>query len=80
MKTPLGTFNLSTPFGIKEDPSSDDPYGRTAEGYLQLTEQHYWCGQNGPYYNRLIDNADPPEGYRPTEADEHLIRYSPSYP
>lgn len=79
MKTPLGTFNLSTPFGIKPDPSTDDPYGRKAEGYLQLTEDHYWCGQSGPHYNRLIDNAAPPEGYIPNEDDEHLIRYNPSY-
>lgn len=79
MKTPLGVFPLSTPFGILPDPSADDPAGRVVENYLQLTDQHYWCGQNGPYYNRLIDNARPPEGYSPSPADEHLIRYDPSY-
>jgi len=79
MKTPLGTFALSTPFGILPDPSADDSPGRTVDGYLHLTENHYWCGQNGPYYNRLIDNSDPPEGYSPSSADEHLIRYAPSY-
>lgn len=79
MKTPLGTFALSTPFGIMPDPSEDDPQSRVVPGYLQLTENHYWCGQNGPHYNRLIDNACPPEGYAPSDADEHLIRYDPSY-
>ena len=79
MKTPLGTFNLSTPFGIKPDPSLDDHYGRQAEKYLQLTDDHYWCGQSGPYYNQLIDNRTPPEGYAPGSDDEHLIRYRPSY-
>ena len=79
MKTPLGVFSLSCPFGIKPDPSAGDPYGRTAASYLLLTEHHYWCGQSGPYYNQLIDNRTPPEGYAPSSADEHLIRYSPSY-
>ncbi len=79
MKTPLGTFALSTPFGILPDPSPADPLGRTADGYLQLTDEHYWCGQNGPHYNRLIDNRNPPEGYTPNGDDEHLIRYAPSY-
>lgn len=79
MNTPLGVFNLSTPFGIKPAPSRDDPYGRRIENYLQLTEDHYWCGQSGPYYNQLIDNSCPPEGYIPSGDDEHLIRYCPSY-
>lgn len=79
MKTPLGTFSLSAPFGIRPDPSFDDPQGRQAEGYLQLTEHHYWCGQNGPFYNRLIDNRRPPQGYIPSADDEHLIRYNPAY-
>ncbi len=77
MKTPLGTFNLTTPFGILPAPSEGG--ADRAMPYLQLTEQHYWCGQSGPYYNRLIDNACPPEGYRPSDEDEHLIRFSPAY-
>lgn len=79
MKTPLGVFSLSTPFGILPDPSLNDPCGRKVKNYLQLTEDHYWCGQSGPYYNQLIDNRNPPEGYTPNGEDEHLIRYSPSY-
>lgn len=79
MKTPLGVFNLSTPFGILPDPSASDPHGRTVSGYLQVTQDHFWCGQSGPFYNRLIDNRRPPEGYVPNADDEHLIRYSPSY-
>lgn len=79
MKTPLGVFSLSTPFGIKADPSCDDPYGRKVPDYLHLTEEHYWCGQSGPYYNQLIDNRNPPEGYAPNADDEHLISYAPSY-
>lgn len=79
MKTPLGVFSLSTPFGILPDPSREDAGGRRCGGYLRLTESHYWCGQNGPHYNRLIDMKNPPEGYRPTDADEQMIGYAPSY-
>lgn len=76
MKTPLGCFSLSTPFGILPDPS---PAGRSVEGYLHLDARHYWCGQEGPHYNRLIDCSHPPEGYHPSGADEHLIDYAPAY-
>lgn len=79
MKTPVGIFDLSMPFGILPAPSMDDSKGRKLQAYLRITENHYWCGQNGPYYNRLVDNAAPPEGYAPSKADEHMIDYRPSY-
>ncbi len=79
MKTPLGTFDLTTPFGILENPAKDDEQRRSLPNYLQLNEHHYWCGQSGPFYNRLIDNRTPPEGYSPSPADEHMIDYRPSY-
>ncbi len=79
MKTPLGTFDLSTPFGILPDPSAGDAEGRSIPNYLQVNEHHYWCGQSGPYYNRLMDSRVPPEGYLPSKDDEHLIDYKPSY-
>ena len=79
MKTPLGTFSLTVPFGILPDPSQDDPKGRAVPRYFRVTDQHYWCGQDGPHYNRLIDNAAPPAGYSPADADEHLIRFRPAY-
>lgn len=79
MKTPLGTFSLSTPFGILPDPSEEDPLGRKVNEYIRLTEDYYWCGQEGPYYNRMIDNRNPPPGFVPGDADEWLIRYAPSY-
>ncbi len=79
MKTPLGTFDLSTPFGILKDPSAQDSKGQRIENYIQFNEHHYWCGQNGPHYNRLIDSSAPPKGYSPSPDDEHMIDYRPSY-
>jgi len=79
MKTPLGLFYLSMPFGILTDPSADDPLRRTATKYLQINENHYWCGQDGPYYNRLIDASVPPPCWLPSPADEHMCDFAPSY-
>jgi L,D-peptidoglycan transpeptidase YkuD (ErfK/YbiS/YcfS/YnhG family) len=71
-KTPTGTFSLSMPFGIKNDP------GAAMGGYLQVTANHYWSGQNGEYYNRLVDTSVN-TAYKPTKADEHLIDYKGVY-
>lgn len=71
-KTPTGTFSLSTPFGIKADP------GAAMGGYLKVTNDHYWSGQNGAYYNQLVD-VSVNTAYKPTKADEHLIDYKGVY-
>ncbi|MEG0935848.1 MAG: L,D-transpeptidase family protein [Clostridia bacterium] len=71
-KTPTGTFNLTTPFGIKADP------GARMKGYLKVSKYHYWSGQNGPNYNRLVDTRKAPD-YKPSRADEQLIKYAPNY-
>lgn len=66
-KTPIGTFNLTQAFGIKEDPGAKTDY-------LKVTKYHYWCGDPS-YYNQLIDVRQKPH----TCHGEHLIDYVPSY-
>ena len=70
-KTPLGTYNLTTPFGIKDDPGAQMPY-------VKVTKYHYWCGRSSsPYYNQLVDTRviDQPV----TSSDEYLINYKGVY-
>ena len=70
-RTPTGTFNLTTPFGIKADPGANMPY-------TQVTKYHYWCGTSGSeYYNRLIDTRA--INRKRTSSDEYLINYVPQY-
>ena len=70
-RTPTGTFNLTTPFGILEDPGSIQPYTR-------VTQYHYWCStSSSDYYNQLCDSRD--NGRAAGSADEVLIRYSGVY-
>ena len=70
-RTPTGTFNLTTPFGIKADPGANMPY-------TQVTKYHYWCGSSGSqYYNQLIDTRVIDR--QRTSADEYLISYVPQY-
>ncbi len=80
MKTPVGLFSLTTPFGILPDPGKDDGAGRPVQlgSYLRLTPDDYWCGQDGPLYNRLVSASGTP-GYTPDDRDEHLICYAPAY-
>lgn len=70
-KTPTGTFTLKQPFGIKADP------GTQLGSYLKVNKYHYWSGQNGKYYNKLVDTSK--VSYKPTKADEHLIDYKGVY-
>jgi len=76
MKTPLGTFPLNMPFGLLPFPDERAPL---AGHYLRVTPDHYWCGQNGAHYNRLIDASRAPDRWQPSPADEHLCDYVPSY-
>lgn len=72
-KTPTGTFNLTTPFGILADP------GAAMGGYTKVTKYHYWSGKSGSeYYNRLIDRRVDTD-YTPGKNDEHLIDYTKAY-
>ena len=70
-KTPLGVYNLTTPFGIKEDPGAGMPY-------TQVTQYHYWCGDSDSgYYNQLVDERVVDRKH--TSADEYLIDYKGVY-
>lgn len=70
-KTPTGTYNLTTPFGIKADPGSKLPY-------TQVTKYHYWCGRSSSeYYNQLVDTRE--TGTSVTSSDEYLIKYKGVY-
>ena len=70
-KTPTGTFNLNTPFGIKANPG-------TALDYVKVTQYHYWCGASGSkYYNQLIDTRVTDR--KRTSSDEYLISYKGVY-
>lgn len=70
-RTPSGTFNLTTPFGIKADPGAQTPY-------TQVTQYHYWCGTSGSeYYNQLVDTRRVNRSARST--DEKLINYTGYY-
>lgn len=70
-KTPQGTYNLTTPFGIKADPGSKLPY-------TKVTKYHYWCGRSASeYYNQLVDTRV--TGTKVTSSDEYLINYKGVY-
>ena len=70
-KTPLGTYNLTTPFGIKADPGAN-------MAYTQVTKYHYWCGDSASkYYNQLVDERVADRKH--TSADEYLIKYKGVY-
>lgn len=70
-RTPVGTYNLTTPFGIKDDPGSP-------QDYLKVTKYHYWCGDSSsPYYNQLVDERVVDRAH--TSSDEYLINYRGVY-
>lgn len=70
-RTPTGTFNLTTPFGIKADPGANMPY-------TKVTKYHYWCGTSGSeYYNQLVDTRKVNRSAR--SSDEKLINYTGYY-
>ena len=70
-RTPTGTYNLTTPFGIKADPGAKMPYTR-------VTKYHYWCGSSDSgCYNQLVDERV--SGRKHTNSDEYLINYKGVY-
>lgn len=72
-KTPTGTFNLTQPFGRLKDP------GTKLGKYTQVVRnRHYWSGQNGPYYNQMVDLSKVKD-YKPNAKDEHLYNIGAVY-
>lgn len=70
-RTPLGVYDLTTPFGLLDDPDSAQPY-------LKVTPYHYWCSTSGSeYYNQLVDSRE--TGREAKGADEVLIDYPGFY-
>ena len=70
-KTPSGTYNLTSPFGIKANPGSGMPY-------TQVSRYHYWGGTSGtPLYNAMFDSRE--VNYEPQFTDERLIDYAGYY-
>lgn len=70
-RTPTGTYNLTTPFGIKDDPGAN-------MAYTKVTKYHYWCGDSSSkYYNQLVDERTADRKH--TSSDEYLIRYKGVY-
>lgn len=70
-RTPTGVYNLTTPFGIKDDPGAP-------MAYTKVTKYHYWCGDSSSeYYNQLVDERVVDRKH--THADEYLISYKGVY-
>jgi len=71
-KTPIGLFNMNTPFGIcaKKEGFPDN--------YLQVTDTMYWDGDvKSPTYNKLVDRNTNTNFNK--KASEHLIDIMPDY-
>jgi L,D-peptidoglycan transpeptidase YkuD (ErfK/YbiS/YcfS/YnhG family) len=68
LKTPIGTFNITKAFGIKENPG-------TKLKYIKVTKNLYACDENCKYYNQIIDSKKTKHQCK----GEHLIDYSPQY-
>lgn len=66
-KTPTGTYNLTCPFGIKNNPGA-------RQSYLKVNDNHYWCSDK-QYYNQLINIKTKPHYC----SGEHLARYGRAY-
>ncbi len=70
-KTPLGTFDLTTPFGILADPGA-------GMDYVQIHENHCWCGcSESGHYNRLMDMRQCSRAC--AKPEEKLIEYPGAY-
>ena len=70
-RTPTGAYNLTTPFGIKDDPGAK-------LAYTKVNKYLYWCGDSSsPYYNQLVDERNVDRKH--TKSDEYLIEYKGVY-
>lgn len=65
-KTPTGTFNITSAYGIKSNPGAK-------MSYHKVKKYDYWCGDK--YYNRLINTKKKPHKCR----GERLISYKGHY-
>lgn len=70
-KTPLGTFRMNTPFGIKAAESG------FPANYLKVTDTYYWSAEKDSTYNTLRNSAQDGKTY--TSASEHLSAYGGYY-
>lgn len=68
LKTPVGNFNATYAFGIKENPG-------TLLKYIDVTETMYACDEDCKYYNRIIDTKKTKHSC----SGEHLMEYIPQY-
>lgn len=69
-KTPVGEYNLTTPFGRKKNPG-------TSMKYTKLTKYHYWSSDESKWYsNQLVDVRELGVSYVP---GEHLTAYGKCY-
>lgn len=69
-KTPLGTYQFTMAFGVKEDPGSILPYHR-------LTETDYWVDDpDSRYYNQLVDSRTVTKDWK---SAEHMAGSVPFY-
>lgn len=68
LKTPVGEFNATQAFGIKENPG-------TKLDYTQVTDSTYACDDEGKYYNKIIDVVKTKHKC----TGEHLIEFNPEY-
>ncbi|MEG0215104.1 MAG: L,D-transpeptidase family protein [Hungatella sp.] len=69
-KTPLGTYQFTMSFGLKEDPGSILPYHRIASG-------DYWVDDaKSAYYNQLVNTAQTKKAW--TSAED-MTASSPYY-
>jgi len=68
LKTPIGVFDITKAFGIKENPG-------TKLKYINVIENLYACDENCKYYNQIIDSIKTKHQCK----GEHLIQYCPQY-
>ena len=69
-KTPLGTFLMNTPFGIK---GAEEGF---PSNYKKVTAANYWSGEHNGTYNKFCDTG---KDGQYTGASEHLIDYAGYY-
>lgn len=68
LKTPIGIYNITMAFGIKENPD-------TKLKYIEVTDDLYSCSDK-IYYNQIISSTK--TGHFSCSG-EHLIEYVPQY-
>ncbi len=70
--SPVGVYHFTHAFGIADDP------GCTAFPYMKLTDDDYWYGKNGPFYNQPVKKSEHPELIYDDDS-EHLIEENLAY-